>query len=133
MYLCVRGIKFDSFYNFSIGLTVWSILFFIWWTHNVIITSWIYTVNPANVVTSIKQSPVLKGQISYGLNLFQEVTCPIRPLFLCFITGLTVFTFQVCFIQHKESNIHELVFFRKCLFTFNLTEIRFFIYLSYLI
>ena len=48
------------------------------------------TVKPSNVVTFIKQSPVLKGhlflvlseQIVYELNLFEEVTCLIKPPFL---------------------------------------------------
>jgi len=51
---------------------------------------------PAQVVTSIKQSPVLKGhlflvpswEISYELNLFQEVTYLIRPL--CLKGGLLI-------------------------------------------
>jgi hypothetical protein len=48
----------------------------------------LFTVKLAHAVTSIKQSPVLKGHIclvlsykvSYELN---EVTCFIRPHFLC--------------------------------------------------
>jgi hypothetical protein len=55
------------------------------------ITQLEYTVKPVHVVTSIKQSPVLKGHPflvlslnnSYEYNLFLEVTCLIRSLFLC--------------------------------------------------
>ena len=51
----------------------------------------LFTVKLAHAVTYIKQSPVLKGHIclvlsykvSYELNLFYEVTCFIRPHFLC--------------------------------------------------
>jgi len=47
-------------------------------------------VKPSHVVTSIKQSLVLKGQlflvlskqILHELNLFEEVTCLIKPFFL---------------------------------------------------
>jgi len=48
-----------------------------------------YTVKPAHAVTSIKQSPVLQchiflsQKVSYELNLFHEVTCLIKPSFLC--------------------------------------------------
>ena len=49
------------------------------------------TVKPAQAVTSIKQSPVSKGnpflvlsqKIPYELNLFQEITCLKKPVFLC--------------------------------------------------
>ena len=50
-----------------------------------------YAVIPAHAVTSIKQSPVLKGhlililsqKILFELNIFQKVICLIRPLCLC--------------------------------------------------
>jgi len=49
------------------------------------------TVKPDHVVTSIKQSPILKGhlflvmslKVSCELNLFSEVICLKRPLFHC--------------------------------------------------
>ena len=49
------------------------------------------TVKSVHAVTSIKQSPVFKSHmlpvlsytISYELNLFNEVTCLRRSLFLC--------------------------------------------------
>ena len=51
----------------------------------------LYIVKPAHAVTSIEQSPVLKGdfflvlsqKISYELNLFLQVICLIRPPFIC--------------------------------------------------
>jgi len=55
-----------------------------------------HTVKPSHMITSIKQSPVLKDHhflalsyiISYELILFQEVTFLIRPLLLCLIGDL---------------------------------------------
>ena len=50
-----------------------------------------YTVKTAHKVTFIKQSPVSKGhhflvlssKISYELNLFWEITCLKKSIFLC--------------------------------------------------
>ena len=58
---------------------------------SLIINGFKNVLNTVRPVTSIKQTPVLKGhnflvlllKISYELYLFQEVTCLIRPLFLC--------------------------------------------------
>ena len=49
-----------------------------------------YIIEPTRAVTSIKQTPALKcylflllSKMTYELNLFLDVTCLIRPVFLC--------------------------------------------------
>ena len=73
------------------------------------------TVKLAHVVTSIKQSPVLRGHflacpVIEGLNLFQEVTCLIRPLLAHLAKGNVRFCHHLASIVCRPLNFHILIF-----------------------